>query len=245
MEKIYTKIMQIPNIATDRFGRMKTSWLLACLQEVAGEHSELLGASNGEYNGRHLFWAVTRHKVEITRLPEAKENITLQTWPCPTTRVAYPRATVAYDKQGNELFRAMSLWVLMDADSRAMILPGKSGVLVEGITTGREVGNPVSLAPAVGGNCVSRPVRYTDLDVNGHMNNTQYLNWVDDLLPSAFHRDHAAKEFTICYLNEAKEDQVLDLKWELEDGLRVDATCADPEDPEKSRRIFAAKILYG
>ena len=206
MEKIYTKIMQIPNIATDRFGRMKTSWLLACLQEVAGEHSELLGASNGEYNGRNLFWAVTRHKVEITRLPEAKENITLQTWPCPTTRVAYPRATVAYDKQGNELFRAMSLWVLMDADSRAMILPGKSGVLVEGITTGREVGNPVSLAPAVGGNCVSRPVRYTDLDVNGHRNNTQYLNWVDDLLPSAFHRDHAAKEFTICYINESKED---------------------------------------
>ena len=239
MEKIYTKDMQIPNIATDRFGRMKTSWLLACLQEVAGEHSELLGASNGEYNGRNLFWAVTRHKVEITRLPEAKENITLQTWPCPTTRVAYPRATVAYDKQGNELFRAMSLWVLMDADSRAMILPGKSGVLVEGITTGREVGNPVSLAPAVGGNCVSRPVRYTDLDVNGHMNNTQYLNWVDDLLPSAFHRDHAAKEFTICYLNEAKEDQVLDLSG----NWRTDCGWTPPALIRKTRKRAAASSL--
>lgn len=244
MEKIYTKVMQIPNIATDRFGRMKTAWLLACLQEVAGEHCELLGASNGEYNGRNLFWAVTRHKVEITRLPGAKERITLQTWPCPTTRVAYPRATVAYDEQGNELFRAMSLWVLMDADSRAMILPGKSGVLVEGITTGREIDNPVSLAPAAGGQWVSRPVRYTDLDVNGHMNNTQYLNWVEDLLPSAFHRDHAAREFSICYLSEAKEDQILNLKWELGEDLRVDATCPDPEDPEKTHRIFAAKVMY-
>lgn len=244
MEKIYSKKMQIPNIATDCFGRMKMAWLLACLQEVAGEHCEILGASNGEYGGRQLFWAVTRHKVEITRLPGAREEITLRTWPCPTTRVAYPRATVAYDEAGNELFRAMSLWVLMDVSSRAMILPGKSGVLVEGITTGHEIGTPGSLAPAMGGITVSRPVRYTDLDVNGHMNNTQYLNWVEDLLPSAYHRDHTAKEFTICYLSEARENQVLDLKWELGEDLRVDATCADPEDPAKTHRIFAAKVLY-
>ena len=183
MEKIYTKIMQIPNIATDRFGRMKTSWLLACLQEVAGEHSELLGASNGEYNGRNLFWAVTRHKVEITRLPEAKENITLQTWPCPTTRVAYPRATVAYDKQGNELFRAMSLWVLMDADSRAMILPGKSGVLVEGALRGNELSVPRAILPAVLQKQQTRTVRYTQLDRNGHMNNTRYLDLLCDHIP--------------------------------------------------------------
>ena len=47
MEKIYCKKMEIPNVAVDRFGRMKTSWLLACVQEVAGEHSVLLGAANG------------------------------------------------------------------------------------------------------------------------------------------------------------------------------------------------------
>ena len=40
MEKVYSKKMQIPNVATDCFGRTKTAWLLACLQEVAGEHSE-------------------------------------------------------------------------------------------------------------------------------------------------------------------------------------------------------------
>lgn len=244
MENIYSKQLQIPNVAVDCFGRMKTSWLLSCVQEVAGEHSEALGVSNGVYNGRQLFWAVTRHRVEISRLPSAKEVITLKTWPCPTTRVAYPRATVAYDEAGSELFRAVSLWVLMDAGSRAMVLPGKSGVEVAGALTGNELAVPGSLAPAAGTNCERRPVRFTDLDMNGHMNNTQYLNWVADLLPSAFHRDRAAKEFTICYLNEAKENQILDLKWELGEELRVDGTCADPEDPEKTRRIFAAKVMY-
>ena len=244
MEKVYCRQMEIPNVAVDRFGRMKTAWLLACVQEVAGEHSVLLGAANGEYNGKRLFWAVTRHRVQITRLPGAKEVITLKTWPCPTTRVAYPRATAAYDSEGKELFRAMSLWVLMDVDSRAMVLPGKSGVHVDGVSFGEELEVPGSLLPLAGENVELRPVRFTDLDVNGHMNNTQYLNWADDLLPCAYHRDHPAREFTICYLNEALEGQVLELNWTLGEELRVDAQCRDTEDTGKMRRIFAAKVVY-
>lgn len=241
MEKIYEKQMQIPNVAVDCFGKMKKSWLLACLQEVAGEHCTLLGANNGEYEGRTLFWAVSRYRVQITRLPEAKETITLKTWPCPTTRVAYPRATVAYDEAGRELFRAMSLWVLMDAQSRAMILPGKSGVTVDGITTGDEIAVPASLPPVTGEYSAKRQVRYTDLDVNGHMNNTQYLNWVDDLLPSDYHRNHTPKELTVCYLNEALEGQHLELVWEPGEELRLDALCPDGE---KKHRVFAVKIEY-
>ena len=75
MEKIYEKQMQIPNVAVDCFGKMKTSWLLACLQEVAGEHCTLLGANNGEYEGRHLFWAVSRYRVQITRVDRSGEDL--------------------------------------------------------------------------------------------------------------------------------------------------------------------------
>ena len=127
----------------------------------------------------------------------------------------------------------MSLWVLMDVDSRAMILPGKSGVEVDGITLGDELDVPGSLAPAVGENREMRQVRFTDLDVNGHMNNTQYLNWVEDLLPGSHHKEHPAVGFTVCYLNEALEGQNLELSWTLGEDLRVDAKCED-------RRIFAA-----
>ena len=244
MEKIYTKKMQIPNVAVDCFGRLKKSWLLACLQEVAGEHSTLLGVGRGEYDGKDLFWAIIRYQVQITRLPGAKENITLKTWPCPTTRVAYPRATVAYDEEGKELFRAMSLWVLMDLQSRAMVLPGKSGVTVDGITTGEEIDVPPSLLPMTGEFSTERQVRFTDLDINGHMNNTQYLNWVDDLLTSDYHREHMPKAMTVCYLNEAREGQCLELVWNQGETLRMDALCQDPNNGEKKRRIFAIKIEY-
>lgn len=244
MEMIYREEIRIPNIAVTCHNRLKLSWLLGCVQDVAGQHSALLGKNQLEYNGHRLFWAVTRHRVQITRLPKARETITLETWPCPTTRVAYPRACVAYDQAGNELFRVISLWVLMDTESRAMILPGKSGIEVAGITTGKELGAPASLTPLTSEQQVLRQVNFTDLDVNGHMNNAQYLNWVEDILPSGFYQDHPAREFVICYLNEAREGQQVEVNWTLEGDLRVDAHLNDPEQPENKHRIFAARVSF-
>ena len=192
---------------------------------------------------KRLFWAVTRHRVHITRMPHRDETIRLETWPMPTTRVAYPRSMVAYDAAGNELFRSVSLWVLMDLDKRSMILPGKSGISVDGTLTGTELSVPMGLVAKPLSTVRERTVCYTDLDRNGHMNNTRYLDWIDDLLPSAYHRDHTVREFIVCYLNEATEGQDLKLSWDfLEDGtLHVDA---HRKDETKDERIFAAKILF-
>ena len=183
-------------------------------------------------------------KVQITRLPMIGETITLETWPMPTTRVAYPRSTIAYDAQGNELFRSISIWVLMDQENRSMILPGKSGLNFSGLVRGGELATPGSLMPKPLENQSSHRVAYTDLDRNGHANNTKYLDWIDDLLPSAFHAGHSAREFTICYHHEALETDLLGLDWELQEGnsLRVDAHRN--ENDGTASRIFSAQVIY-
>ena len=90
----------------------------------------------------------------------------------------------------------------------------------------------------------SRRVNFTDLDINGHMNNTRYFDWIYDLLPSSFHSNHAVKEFTICYLAEALEGQTLDMNWEVrEDLMQVEATRQNDSSGEK-HRVFAAKLQF-
>ena len=246
MEPIYSQKFTLTDMDVDCFGRMKLSTVLTCAQEVAGKHSALLGADYDTLMEKRLFWAVSRHRVQITRLPLLGETITVQTWPMPTTRVAYPRALAAFDAQGKELFRAISLWVLMDTQNRNMILPGKSGVDVCGTLTGSELAVPHSLAPKDLANSQARTVTYTCLDRNGHMNNTRYLDWVEDLLPSAFHKEHTPKELVICYASEAREAQVLRLNWELsqEGGLQVDAHREDTLVPDKTHRVFSAQVLF-
>ena len=243
MEPLYVHEFEINDMVTDRFGRLKPSMVLLYAQTVATQHGELMNVGRDVLHPRRMFWAIIRHRVQITRLPCHGETIRVETWPMPATRSSYPRSVIAYDEAGRECFRAISLWVLMDLDKRNMILPGKSGISVVGSVRGNELALPGSLAPGKLLNHHRRTVRFSDLDRNGHMNNTRYMDWINDLLPSEFHQDHTLKEITICYLSEAWEGQELDLHWDfLEEGtMQVDAYR---KNGEKDERIFSARLAF-
>ena len=246
MSSVFQKQYTIPASSVDRFNRLKASHLLNYVQRIAGDHCQLLGTTREVLLEKNLFWAVIRHRVQITRLPKADETITIETWPMPTTRTAFPRSCVAYDAEGNECFRSISLWVLMDLSSRALILPGKCDVAVEGVLRGCELTPPSSLIPKAFSSRCGRTVRFTDLDWNGHMNTCRYLDWVCDILPSSFHEGHSLKDFTICYLAEAVEGDTLSLDWELdnEGALAVNAGRDSQDASAGHSRVFAAKILF-
>jgi acyl-ACP thioesterase len=127
-----------------------------------------------------------------------------------------------------------------------MILPGKSGINVDGSITGSELAVPHSIIPKAMANAQQRTVTYSCLDRNGHMNNTRYLDWVEDLLPSQFHATRKPQEFVICYHAEAMEGQKISLTWELsEEGcLQVDAHREKTDVSGKKERVFSAQVLF-
>jgi medium-chain acyl-[acyl-carrier-protein] hydrolase len=243
MEPIYEQKFEITDVYVDCCGRLRPSMILYFAQEVAGKHFARISMDYDSLEKQGLFWAITRHKVQITRLPRHGETIRIETWPMPTTRVAYPRSIVAYDEAGNEVFRAITLWVLMDLNNRSMVLPGKSGIDVTGTLRGNELASPLGLPAKALSNHRKRYVNFTDLDRNAHMNNTRYLDWIYDLLGAEFHREHILREFTLCYLNEAREGQQLELTWDFPEAgcLMMDA---HRHQEDKSDRIFAAKLLF-
>ena len=245
MEPIFQQEFLVNDAYVDCFGRLKPSMLLFLCQDIAGQHCQILGADFDTLIQKNLLWAIIRQKVQITRLPRSGETVRIETWPMPTTKVCYPRSTVAYDADGQELFRAISMWVLMDVENRTMILPGRSGVTVQGLLTGSELATPGSLAPKLFTNLHSRKVCYTDLDRNGHMNNTKYLEWISDLLPSAFHRDQKVREFTVCYHAEAREEDLLQLSWQVDEAGLLQVESWKGEPCEKTfHRIFSAQVSY-
>ena len=242
MDGGFEKTYEVYGTMTDCFGNLKLSSLLYFAQDTAAEHCKTLSLDWDTMAQKQMFWAVIRHRVQITRLPKEGEKIRVQTWPMPTTRVAFPRSTVAYDEKGRELFRAISLWVIMDRNTRGMILPAKSGIMVPGVVFGNELPAPRGLAPQGLSSSQIRQVRYMDLDKNGHMNNTRYLDWVADLLPAAFYGAHQPKEVVICYNTEALEGQEMALQWELNGNgeLTVDSHRLG----ETGERIFSAQVTF-
>ena len=241
MEKIHSMQVVLTEEFTDKYGRLKASGILWLAQEAAGEHCKLLGADDATFDG--LFWAVLRYRVEIERLPRLGETITVKTWPLPTTKVAYPRATAAYDEKGDLLYKIMSIWVLMDENTRGMVLPGKSGVHVEGVTLGDELPVPSNLTGLTTDRQTTRTVAEEDIDKNKHMNNTRYLAWAYDLLDDGFHSAHALKNFTVCYLSEATLGQEVTLHWTAEDA-GVLSVMGERSSAEKPDRVFSAKLEF-
>ena len=243
MESVYSQEFHVTDNCVDCFGNLKLSTLLYFSQEVAGRHFDRIAMTYEQLSLRGMFWAIIRQRVQITRLPRSGETITMETWPMPNTRSAFPRSAVAYDREGRELFRVLSLWVLMDVQNRRMILPGKSGIALPGTVRGNELDAPGSLPASDLRFSRARSVCFTDLDRNGHMNNTKYLDWIADLLPSGFHSSRTPLEFTVCYLSETREGQELTMSWEMEeDGkLLVDA---HRQNGDKSERVFSARIIY-
>lgn len=241
MDLIYRNNYYITNNDVDCFGRLKPSSLLNFMQDAAISQCENTGWGGQALMEKGLIWVVTRQKVQIDHLPKAGSTITIETWPGITTRVAYPRSTVGYDENGNEVFRAIALWVLMDVESRAMVVPKKSGVEVMGLERGGELLAPGSLAPVKLEGHKQRQVMFSELDTNGHMSNTRYLDWMADLLPSAFHATHPIREFTVSYLSEARESELVDLNYELspEGELRLEAT-----QNSTGHRVFAVRAAY-
>lgn len=237
--------MQVPIVTSiaDCYGRLRPSGLLSVMQELAGRHSASLGVGWNELTPRGLFWAVARQRVEFDRLPVIGETMTLETWPGPATRTAYPRYTVGRSESGEVLFRAAALWLIMDGESRAMLLPGKSGVEVPGLVRGDVLSVPCSLPPVVSGRNTARQVLYSELDVNGHMSNTKYLDWMEDLLPAPFHREHPLRGFQVSYLSEARGGESLDLQWDItpEGQLSLEARR---QSEDKAGRVFAIRAQY-
>lgn len=243
MESVFTQTYDIKDNMVDCQGYLKPSQILFIAQDMGGRHCKELTLSYDDMAARGLFWAVSRHRVQITRLPMSGETIRVETWAMPATAAAYPRSVVAYDEKGKECFRSITLWVIMTLDTRKMLSPSKSGIQVAGITRGLELSSPKGLVPRNMVNSSPRRVCYTDIDRNGHMNNARYMEWVDDLFPSAFHREHRLKELLVCYLAESREGQTLDMHYGTEeDGcVRVDAYR---KEGTEDHRVFSARMLF-
>ena len=62
-------------------------------------------------------------------------------------------------------------------------------------------------------------VRAMDTDMNGHLNNVNYIRLLLDVRPASFWAAHRIRDFDIHYVNEGMEGEELDVCCQEEEGL--------------------------
>lgn len=193
-------------------GKIRIAALMQYLQEAAALHAEQLGFGFEKLSEMNGYWVLSNFKMEITRLPVWGERITIETWPSGYNRVIASREFVGKDRDSRELFRAGSEWMILDKQRNRPRNLFKLNLDLP--KTGKKaLSEPLSrLQRCDGYREVDRVcVPYSAIDLNGHVNNTEYVRWGFDALRRAFEIEGDVRWMQVTYLSEVFEGDELDV----------------------------------
>ena len=177
--------------------------IFTLFQRVAGDHVDSLNLGRAYFDAIGAAWVLTSEHMVVTAMPAPGQTVKVSTWPGDTKFALFPRYFLLEDLEGNELIGAGSLWSIMDLKARKILYPEQSGVSVTGIVTGRETPLAKTVRSVKSEPVLDMTVTAADIDVNGHMNNAVYLDWLEQVLGGDFFAaGGAVKELTITYKKE-------------------------------------------
>lgn len=224
MSRFFSHTYHIDTRDLDVFDACRPSAVLGYLQDVAGLAAEDFGGANPQMIAKYRHcWMLARTQFTLLRPLRLHDALELKTWHRGGDgAVMYRDTDLLVD--GKQVGEALASWVLADLDTRALArmsafpeLQGTDGGALNRATRLRPLRLPDGL-PEV----ERRTLHYSDLDANGHVNNTRYADLLCDAL--ALHSAPAGSfvtELRLNYLKECHAGEVLTLKagWQGEDGL--------------------------
>lgn len=163
----------------------KLTSLLSYFEESAWRHAQNLGFGFYDAAINRNAWVLSRLRIDIFEYPKWGQDFRIKTWPLGVDKLFALRTANFLDMQGNIFASLTSLWLIIDIESRRPQIPSRNPML-QGLNFSDEKNNipwPEKLIPTSGYKLINKyTTRYSDLDINGHINNTRYAEWICNIL---------------------------------------------------------------
>ena len=184
MSVCYETRFRVDSRDVDLFNQCRPSALLGILQEAATQAALELGASGPEIRRKYnCLWMVTRSWLELDAPIRWNDLLDVKTWHRGASGVSSYRDFDLF-REGKPIGQGTTVWVMADVDSRKLFRM-KDLAEFRG-TDGGERNKSVKLRripmPEVFDNRTRRDLRYSDTDINGHVNNVHYADFACDSL---------------------------------------------------------------
>lgn len=186
---------------------LKPAVLLQFLQDLASDNAEQLGFGYSYIIKKNLTWFLLKYRMEFEDYPSKIDNIQIETEPRGYNKLfAFRNFKIL---NGEKLLgKVSSSWALVDIDSKNIISVGAS------------LDNNPNMPPYMK-DCEDldfekiKPlskvdtekifeVRFDDIDVNGHANNSNYIIWAFEPLGFEFLNKHRLKILDMVFKKEIK-----------------------------------------
>ena len=206
---MYEKKYYIGSNDIDQFLDLKLPSFFRMMQDISTEHAEILHIGKEDTLDKNLYWVITRMEVDIIRMPKYLSTVTLKTYPGDDMRFIFPRYFQLEDENGEVIIRASSTWMVLNRESHRVCLNPFNGYKAPTEHLEGELELPKKCIANESTLVEERKVRYSDIDLNGHLNNTKYIDYIIDTHNSAFYKKNCISHFLINYDKELLDDSVL------------------------------------
>ncbi len=239
----YTDTIRLFTNDIDLFGLWKPDSIFRFMQEIAGDHSTKLGFARENIVTTNLVWMLVRAELVVKRYPGLKDSVTGLTWYGTPGKITYPRYVQFCDDTGEQIAFMATSWVVVDLAKRSIQIPARNEIsfppAADIIPTLAEP-QRLKLSKAAAAQVTCRTVMYSDLDINGHMNNACYISWLMDLFPVSWHEEYALSSLHIDYLAEAHAEQEIEL-YLYGDNLDYEVQGLDKAS---NKNLFNIKVSF-
>lgn len=213
----------VESFDVDIRGRLQPHTAFAFLLNAAWNH-----ANEGVYgfkklSAHNLLWVLVKMYILIKRLPTWGEQIAIETWGKKKVRLYALRDFTVVSETGERLISATSSWIILNRtngrpqrfDQTSESLPWLKDK--EAVETNLE-----RVAQLTDGKEIARfKVRFSDIDVNRHVNSAAYLKWIIDSHSSDHLETNDIKSIEMSFLSEAMVNDEVTVYSEATDGFEL------------------------
>lgn len=199
----FTKHYTVKWHDTDANRRITPSHLLMYMEETSNHHLIAAGMSlDALRDTRGLGFILSRIAFRVYQPLFANDEIDVETWVCESRGLSFIRCFRVL-RRGAVVAEAYSVWALLDLNEKKLLPVSAFPYDIEPEEPlGKEVSARVRL-PAIESmeEVGERRIVYSDIDYNGHMNNTRYPNMLCDFTPEIERMEVVG--VTLSFLHEA------------------------------------------
>lgn len=191
------------------------------LQETAWNHANRIGIGYTDLARNDYFWVLSRLAIDMSEYPGWGDKIRVKTWLLESSRLFAFRDFSIVREDGRVIGGAKSAWVVLDFKNRKpqRIEPFLRELAPLQDRHGGETKPDKLPAPSAPSEETSFTVRYSDLDMHLHVNNSRYLEWVLDSYSFEMNQTHHISTLEINFLAESNCGDDLSVQSEKQDGF--------------------------
>jgi medium-chain acyl-[acyl-carrier-protein] hydrolase len=223
-QKLYEETIRINTFECDIHQNWKPAAFFQHLTEAAGIHAARLGVGFEVMVAQNLYWVHSRMKIKFYDFPKPGDLVTIRTWPKTIQqKLFFIRDFELLDAGGSRLAAATSAWLIINATTRRMVMPGSVNLDLPAFSERFGLDEPLErIGLAQDGEerlCVQ--AGYSEIDLLGHVNNSRYVEWVCDAFPMDRYANRKIDWMQINYDHEIRPGEAV--------AIRVNPVERDPD----------------